>query len=163
MAATSFTAQVKKVDKESCTCTVAMDNISYDEVLIRAVSGGDKGVILIPKTDSKVMVTRIGGSNELYVSMVSEVQEVIVNVGDKTALTINENGVTTKVGNTAFEIAENGVSIANTKNNLKAVLEELITAISAITVPCSAPGSASGPPANASAITAIKGKLDFLK
>lgn len=162
---TSFIAKVKDVNADDCVCVVETeDGIRYDEVLLCAVTEVDKGILVVPKVGSHVMVSRIGGSNELYVSMFSEITEVMVVVEDNVSLEISDKGIKSKVGDVVIEVTDKGVSIANKVNDLKTVLSELIDAVSQITVtaPPGTTGGATTPPINATQITAIKAKLDFL-
>lgn len=139
---TSFLAKVKKVNADDCVCVVETDaGISYDEVLLRAVTGVDKGILVIPKVDSQVMVSRIGGSNELYVSMFSEIDHVIIAIKDA-EYTMNDKGYKMNVGT----------------SGLKKSLTDLINAITKMTVTTGV--GPSGTPINAADFTKIKEDLN---
>lgn len=75
---------VKSVNEAERTCTVTVDETDYEDVLLHAVAdSGKKGFCFIPAEGSTVLVSRIGGSNELLVSMFSEVDKAQLSVGDK--------------------------------------------------------------------------------
>lgn len=73
----SFTATVVSVAGEYCS--VDDDGYVYPEVRLRAaVNGNDNKVVLLPKVGSWVMVSRIMDGEDYFVSMVSEVDQVIL-------------------------------------------------------------------------------------
>lgn len=76
----SFYAKIKSVDADKRTCVATDDNeMQYDDVLLYAVENADlKGVCMIPSVDSAVLVSRIGGSNELFVAMFSVIDRVVI-------------------------------------------------------------------------------------
>ena len=175
---TSFLAEVKEVQSEDRTCTVEFEEVEYEDVLLYSVVDSEKkGFVFLPKVGSKVMVTRIAGSNNLFVSMFSEVDKMFLSIGEKMsvevtdkeakinsdeiAFEVTDKGLKTLAGDTKFEVSSEGIKIAKT-NNLKAVLEELIDAISAITVIPTAFGTPSKVPDNVAQIIEIKKKLEFL-
>lgn len=85
-AANSFYAKIKEVDPDKRTCKVVAEATTYDDVLLYSVENADlKGFVMIPKVDSTVLVDRLGGSNELYVVMFSEVDKVMISVATKPA------------------------------------------------------------------------------
>ncbi len=78
----SFAAIVTAVDGETCT----VDNNGYllYEVRLRAtVDGNNNKVVLIPKVDSYVMISRINNDDDYYISMVSEVEDVVMSIAGK--------------------------------------------------------------------------------
>lgn len=87
-------AVVKSVEQDKRTCNVTIDDAEFTDVLLYSVENVDlKGFVMIPKVDSTVLVSRIGGSNELYVSMFSEVDKVLLTIGDKVSMQITEETV----------------------------------------------------------------------
>lgn len=75
---------VRSVNEAERTCTVTVDETDYEDVLLHAVADSEKkGFCFIPAAGSTVLVSRIGGSNELLVSMFSEVDKVLLSVGEK--------------------------------------------------------------------------------
>lgn len=78
----SFTALVKSVD--GYTCTVEDDGYTIYNVRLRSsIDSSRNAVILVPKVNSYVMVNRIMGQDQYYVSMVSEVDTVKMNIDNK--------------------------------------------------------------------------------
>lgn len=74
---------MRGVDGDRRTCTVEAEDVTYDDVLLYAVAdAGRRGFCFLPAVGSIVLVSRLGGSNELYVAMFSEVDEVRLSVGD---------------------------------------------------------------------------------
>lgn len=139
---TSFLATVKTVNADDCVCVVETeDGISYDEVLLRAVTGVDKGILIVPTVGSHVMVSRIGGSNELYVSMFSEIDNVGILIKDA-EYTITDKGYRMNVGS----------------SGLKKSLTDLIDAITKMTVTTGV--GPSGTPINAADFIKIKQDLN---
>jgi len=78
----SFTALIKSVD--GYTCTVEDDGYTIYNVRLRSsIDSSRNAVILVPKVNSYVMVSRIMGQDQYYVSMVSEVDEVKMSIDNK--------------------------------------------------------------------------------
>lgn len=139
---TSFLAKVKEVNADDCVCVVETeDGIRYDEVLLRAVTGVDKGILVVPTVGSYVMVSRIGGSNELYVSMFSEIDNVGILIKD-TEYTVTDKGYKMNVGS----------------SGLKKSLVDLIDTITKMTVTTGV--GPSGTPINAADFIKIKQDLN---
>jgi hypothetical protein len=76
-----------------------------------------------------------------------------------TACTISESGVKIENGNTVIEV-ESVVKIASASESLHAILNDLITAITLITVPT--PAGPSGVPVNAATFNSILTRLSNL-
>lgn len=78
----SFTAKVVSVSNEFCA--VDNDGYVYHEVRLRAtIDGNSNQVILFPKVGSWVMVSRIMDEDDFFVSMVSEVERVVMSIDGK--------------------------------------------------------------------------------
>ncbi|MEG1464811.1 MAG: hypothetical protein RSC11_07935 [Mucinivorans sp.] len=108
-----FYATVKSVEADKRTCVVADgDEMSYDDVLLYGVADAElKGFCLIPKVDSTVLVARIGGSNELYVAMFSQVDRVLLTIGDKVEATIDEKSLSYKCDQVELTIKQGKVEL----------------------------------------------------
>jgi len=112
----TFTAKVKAVN--GYTCTVQDGDFVIEGVRLRtSVDTSRNAVILVPKVNSYVMVNRIGESPQYYVSMVSDVDEVLMEIDGK-------------------------YTYKNNATSLKSLLNEILTEIKAaiITTPAG-PGS----------------------
>lgn len=161
---TVFQAVVTKVDEGEFTCQVRRnDSVDYFDVRLRGViDAGLQGVALIPKLQSTVLVCRIGGSNELFVCQFTEVEKVFLTSGDteillnpdvieitkgeKVSVTIAEDGVTVKAGETTLKAATGGLTLTRSGSGLKKTLTDLLTAIQKLTVTTGV--GPSGPPIN---------------
>ena len=132
-----FPAIVKAVDKGADTCEVEMDELEIGGVRLRAaVEPGGSGVKHYPEIDSVVLVQKIGDKEEHFVTMMSEVEEVVY-----------------EIDTTVFRV-KNGVRIAKGNESLRDVIVDLISAIKLITVPTNV--GPSGVPLNVAAFTAIE-------
>lgn len=118
---TVLSGTVNTVNEKERTCTVKIGNVIYEDVrLYGVVKAGLKGHCFIPKIGSAVILGRIDGSNEMFVMMFTEIDKLMLTIGEKTQLTVDEwqtvyqNDKTTlaitgnKVELTADEIVFNG-------------------------------------------------------
>lgn len=93
----TFYATIESVDEKTRTCTVAIEGVTFDEVMLYAVADDKlKGFCFIPKTDSTVLVSRIAGSNMMFVVMFSQVDKVLLSVGEKVEASIDGEGLSYK-------------------------------------------------------------------
>lgn len=96
---------IESADETARTCDVKVGGIVYEGVLLYATENKDlKGVVLIPKKGSTVLISRVATSSRMYVEMFSEIDKVLLSVGDKLEFTIDAQGVRL----TADEIVLNG-------------------------------------------------------
>lgn len=101
-------AIVSNVDEQLRSCTVTIDGVPFTNVLLYAIENADlKGFVMIPKVDSQVLVSRIGGSNELYVAMFSEVDKVLLTIGDKVSMQITEDNIEVDADKIVFNGGDN--------------------------------------------------------
>ena len=115
--------------------------MTYDDVLLYAVAdAGRRGFCFLPAVGSIVLVSRLGGSNELYVAMFSEVDEVRLSVGES-----------------SFSMTAEGFAAGRGGSGLRSTLEQLIDAICALTVTTGT--GPSGTPINAADFMQIKEDL----
>lgn len=155
-----FYATVKSVDPDKRTCVVVDgEEMEYDDVLLYAVANeGLKGWVLIPKADSTVLVGRIGGSNELYVAMFSEVDAALLTVGDTVEAAIDDKGLTLKADTTTLNATDKGLTLARGSAGLKKTISDLCDALAKLTVTTGV--GPSGIPINAADFIQIKKELD---
>ncbi len=59
-------------------------DVEYNNVRKRAAIDGKKGLQITPVKNTTVLVSRIGGSDSLYVAMVSEIEKVKIEIEDIT-------------------------------------------------------------------------------
>ena len=106
-ASTSFLAEVKEVQSKERTCTVEFEELNYEDVLLYSVVNSEKkGFVFLPKVGSKVMVTRIAGSNNLFVSMFSEVDKAILTIDEKMSVEVTDKEAKVNIGETAICVAD---------------------------------------------------------
>ena len=178
-AETVFYGEVSAVDEEARTCTVVMEDIPYENVLLYAVENTElKGPVLIPGIGSTVLVERIA-NDRYFVAMFSEVAKVLLTIGENTTVEVSEECVriqsgekTTvtadaekcllQVGESVVKATEKGLTFVKGGAGLKKTLEELIDAITKLTVTTGV--GPSGVPINVADFIKIKqGLNDFLE
>lgn len=159
----TFYATVESVDETMRTCVVEAEEVQYDDVLLYAVADTNrKGFCFIPSVGSIVLVSRIGGSNELFISMFSDVDRVLLTVGNEVDAAIDGDGLTVSVGGTKLEATSDGLMLTRDGAGLLKTLSGLCDAIVKLTVPTAV--GPSGVPANAADFMAIKQELNkYLK
>ena len=178
-AETVFYGEVSAVNEGSRTCTVVMEDIPYENVLLYAVENTElKGQVLIHRIGSTVLVERIA-NDRYFVAMFSEVAKVLLTIGENTIVEVSEECVriqsgekTTvtadaekcllQVGESVVKATEKGLTFIKGGAGLKKTLEELIDAITNLTVTTGV--GASGVPINAADFIKIKqGLNDYLE
>lgn len=178
-AETVFYGEVSAVDEEARTCTVVMEGIPYENVLLYAVEKAElKGLVSIPKVGSTVLVKRIA-NDRYFVVMFSEVDKVLLTIGEKTeaevaeecvrikagektAVTVDTENCLLQVGESVVKATEKGLTFVKGSAGLKKTLEELIDAITKLTVPTGV--GPSGVPINVADFVKIKqGLNDYLE
>ncbi|MCZ2140821.1 MAG: hypothetical protein LC096_05450 [Bacteroidia bacterium] len=141
----TFVAEVVSVDKEKGICVVKDDTIEYDEVRLCAVinAQGNK-FFIFPKQGSTVLVSPIKEDiNDLYVEEYSEIEAVEIEIGQA-----------------KFAFDTNGFLFKKSNETLSGLINELIAAIIAITVPTAV--GPSGVPINAAQFTSLQTRFQTL-
>lgn len=152
-------AIIKSVDEDKRTCVVTIDEAEYTDVLLYSVAKDNlKGFVMIPKVDSVVLVSRLGGSNELFVSMFSEVDKVILTIEDKITAIIDNAGLILTADKTTLKATTAGLTLTRGSDGLKKTLEALCDAITKLTVTTAM--GASGTPINVADFMKIKQDLN---
>ena len=178
-AETVFYGEVSAVNEGSRTCTVVMEDIPYENVLLYAVENTElKGQVLIPRIGSTVLVERIA-NDRYFVVMFSEIDKVLLTIGEKTKAEISEENISIQtgdkttvtvdaqncllqVGESMVKATEKGLTFVKGGAGLKKTLEELIDAITKLTVTTGV--GPSGVPVNVADFIKIKqGLNDFLE
>lgn len=88
--ASSFPAVVKAIyqDKDYCDC-VDLNGVLYEDVRLRAAIGNhQEGIVIRPAVDSSVILSRLDNSDELFVSMFSAVDSIVIDGGSNGGLVI---------------------------------------------------------------------------
>lgn len=84
-----FPAKVKEVSGEVIN-VIALDGTEYLDVQLKATINGNGGMIIKPTVDSMVLVERIDNSNRLFVTMFSEIEEIVFNQGENGMVIIDK-------------------------------------------------------------------------
>jgi hypothetical protein len=115
--------------------------------------------LLYPESWQHSNGRRIANSEQLYVALFSEVDKVLLTSGSL-ELTIDPDKVELKKGEAILKQTEAGFTMTRSGEGLKKLLEDLITAITQLTVTTGV--GPSGAPINAAAFNAIKNRLGNL-
>lgn len=96
---------VTDVNEDEFTCTVRVDDaVDFFDVRLRGlVDGNLKGLALIPKAQSVVLVCPIGGSNELFVCQYTEIDKMV----------FTDNDLTLTIDTEKLEMSRGGVTITS--------------------------------------------------
>lgn len=158
-AAGSFYGQVVSVDEKARICSVRVQGIEYGEVMLYAIDQPDmKGLVAIPRVGSTVLVSRIDGSDRLYVSMFSEVDKVMGTIGDKQAVVFGADLLEVKTDKSTLRITSGGLTLTRDASGLKKTLSDLCDALARLTVPTGV--GPSGIPINMADFQKIKQDLN---
>jgi hypothetical protein len=155
----TFPAVVVSVDSANGTCDVEAYGITWYEVRLQSILQAGKGITILPKKDSFVLVSRIGNSNELFISEFSEVDQVLFEIENTTFKATSEGVEIVKDNKTTF-LQNDLFTIKTSNESLKKILEDLITAIGTLTVTTGV--GPSGIPINKPQFDAIKTRLNNL-
>lgn len=82
-------AKVLSVDGAACKVSRVRDGMVIDKVRLNAITTSDKGVVVVPKTDSFVLINRIGESS-WFVSLCGDVERITIDA--ETEIVINGGG-----------------------------------------------------------------------
>jgi len=130
-----FLATVKEVDETEFFCTVETDtDIQYSEVRLRAVIDGElKGFCFIPKLESVVLVGRIGGSDQLYVQLFSEIDKILFSYTEDMEITFDMEKIFLRMKERSIEITEEAITFNDGgKGSFATDINKLVDKISAI-------------------------------
>jgi hypothetical protein len=154
----SVAGVVSDIDIDSMTCTVSVHGeADIHGVKIQPMNGGNKGLLLMPKLGSEVIVTYMSTATA-YVAMVSEIDQFNIEI-DTASIQVKEDVVSIMQGQTKVILGNGKVQISSNGIDLGTLLNQLLDALAALTVTCTAPGSPSSPPLNAAQFLAIKTQL----
>lgn len=146
-----FPAIVESVSKEDSTCEINFNGLELGAVRIRAtIKKNATGCRIYPAENSVVLVQRLGKKGELFIILVSEVDEVIYEVNNK---------ILFKHDTTEIEISDK-ISIKHENETLKKIMNDLIAEVKKIVVPTNV--GPSGTPINAAAFEAINTRVNNL-
>jgi len=132
----SIVARVTEVDETERTCSVQPLNGDPElfGVWLQAALEMEKGVVLFPKVDSKVVVTFLNRETG-FVSVATDFDKVQVN-SDECEVVVDATSITMKQdsGHEIF-MDGGGVKISSKTDNLWVELERMLTALHTMTMP----------------------------
>ena len=177
-----FQGVVTEVNEDEFTCTVKRDDqVDYFDVRLRGLVNTDlQGFAFIPRLQSTVLVCRIGKSNELFVCQFTEIDKVIFTDTDLEVIIDTENidikkgeKITVHVDAEKLEVTNDkvkalheadalkastgGVTVTRGGSGLKKTLDDMLTAIQALTV--TTPHGPSSTPINSAKFASIQADL----
>jgi hypothetical protein len=163
LATGTFDATVESVDEQTRTCEVKVGNVFYQDVALYAVKKKElKGPCMIPKKGSRVLISRIGGSNYFYVAMFSEVEKVLFTINEEQTLEATADKLEVVTGESRLRITDKGLTLMRGSAGLKKTLGDILDGIMAMTVTTGV--GPSGTPINMATFQEIKQKLnDYLE
>lgn len=88
-----FEAKVNSVDESTYTCEIETETFKIGNVPLRLYNAdNDKGIIIIPKVDSRILV--IGRKNNIRTSVIeyTEIDKVIININDGATKIVCQDG-----------------------------------------------------------------------
>jgi hypothetical protein len=142
---TTMLAKVKSVDDAEFTCVLEDDDnaeLTYEDVRLRPVLDGAESFTLFPKVGTWVLAIRIEEDNDWMIIAAGEVDKVRM-----------------KCGTSELEI-KNGFLIKKGSETMKKIMDDLFTAIQALTVNTNV--GPSSVPINSGTFAAIKVRADNL-
>ena len=158
----SVLAEVIEIDATANTCDLRPIDGSADIFNVRLQAEEDltEGILILPQKGNTVIATFLD-RNRAYIALCSKIEKAQIKI-DTSEITVEKDNITLKQGNVEIGLKAGKVTIKNASVDLGNLLSELITAISALTVTCTAPGSLSSPPANIAQFQTISTKLKTL-
>lgn len=137
-------AKVKEIDESKRTVDVEIVSGSADLFGCRLQSAieGDKGIVIIPKKDSFVLVTFMD-KNHAFVSATSEIEKVIVDFPELTGtveeINIKDTEIVLNDGNNKGIVKV--VELTQKLNALENLVNNILTALKSTTIPLAPSGS----------------------
>lgn len=123
----SFIGEVISVNETENSCNVERSEgvIYYNVRLNSIINEDEKGIVFVPKKGSKVLVERLGGSNELYVSLYSSLTKIKSNIGEF-SLSITEDGIDLESKKITINGGDNGglIKIEELTDKINALVDK---------------------------------------
>ncbi len=89
-ASITYQASVVSVDEEKHSCVCKLGNIELEDVRLNSIVKSELlSLVLFPKVESIVLISKIGTSNEYHISQYAELDRVLFQ-GEKTAFLIDD-------------------------------------------------------------------------
>lgn len=85
------------INEKERTCTVTDNGVSYYDVRLQCVTGGDKGIVVIPADGSQVLMIAVEGSDEYAVVMCEKADKVLIDADTEIVINGGNNGGMIKI------------------------------------------------------------------
>lgn len=85
------------INEKERTCTVTDDGVPYYDVRLQCITGGDKGVVVIPADGSQVLMIAVEGSDEYAVVMCEKADKVLIDADTEIVINGGNNGGLIKI------------------------------------------------------------------
>jgi hypothetical protein len=109
---------VKSIDGDTCVVDL------FEDVRLNAIIDElDSHFTVYPKVDTEVIMGRIEGKDTMFVLGVSEIEKVIIKIGNQ-SLEFKENNITINIGNQILEMKSGKFKITNGNVSLKSILND---------------------------------------
>lgn len=148
-------ATVKSYDKTKRTCVVVLDDgVEVDDILIQPISSYDKGIVIYPGVNSKVILEKIESQDmALKVSSYTEIAEIEVDI-DQFSVKWDKSGL---------KIENQGEDLNTVLNDHFDIMKELMDQVKALADECNKTQIIVGTPFNIGAVTAIKTQVSQIQ
>ena len=96
-------AKVLSVDGAACKVSRVRDGMVIDKVRLNAITTSDKGVVVVPKTGTYVLVSRMG-ENGWFVSQCGEAESITIDAETKIVFNGGHFGGLVRIGDLIDEL-----------------------------------------------------------
>ena len=128
-------------------------------VLLNSILNSSDGMVLYPADDSDVIIGSTDGTGEWFLLRANKLTKVVVKI-EGVVLQVDANKVDIENGNVAFSIGNDLFRMKTASESLFALLRDLITYLTELTVTAS--GSASSVPINVADFSNLLTRLNNL-
>ncbi len=138
-----------------CKVKLTDSDLELEEVMYSATKENENGFILIPKENTNVLISTIGGDeNSLYIVAMDEVQKVKLVIEEET-LTIDKDGFN-------MELSSGKVTVKNSTSDLKQLLTDMVDMVMQLTVSTAVGASGTPLPPTITTANDIKNSINGL-
>ena len=85
------------IDEKERTCTVIDGSVPYYDVRLQCITGGDKGIVVIPANGSQVLMISVEGSDEYVIIMCEKADKVLIDTDTEIVINGGNNGGLIKI------------------------------------------------------------------
>ena len=137
--------------------------VIIENVMLHAVSNEGNGIILIPEDDSDVIIGSIDGPGEWALLRAGKLTKGIIKIGS-VKCEVSGADITIQNGEAVFKISDNLFKMNTPSESLYGLLNDLMTALTLLTVTVTISGtpSTSGVPNNVTTFTNLLSRLNNL-